>query len=365
MRFNVDAEALRRALEGNLAGNGTLPILSHVLVDAGEGAVSLTTSDMALWLTALVPAGVEAEGRVAVDAAALKAALYGLVGNVVFDYSGDKQPIVTVQAGRRRFKPWALHAIDFPAHDEDLCTPLEVDPVALARAIGVAQYAAARSDVRRYLECVCLSAGVVVATDGHRLATAPVEIGLEEGEELMLPTASIKHVLRILGEGAVLHKVSRAGGGDVALRIACGGRDLRVALLDGKYPSWRQVIPKGECQAQAAFRPSDAAAALKRISPFSQSFTKDGKKCGHNIDVTFGDGEMRISPFKDKDITDFVPCVLTGSHDGIAIEQRYLSDILATAGDDEITWHLYGADACQAFSIEGRDDRHYLMPLRR
>jgi DNA polymerase III sliding clamp (beta) subunit (PCNA family) len=135
---------------------------------------------------------------------------------------------------------------------------LKIDAEDLARIVPFC----AEQDVRYYLNGVSVEphedGAILVATDGHMLAaiqspdsfveTAAIlavdrrfkqeirKAGLKRGAQAFVELASPESYpeIRIMGG-------SRQGGGGVAYVSP-----KRPALIDGKYPEWRKIIPKDE-----------------------------------------------------------------------------------------------------------------------
>ena len=113
--------------------------------------------------------------------------------------------------------------------------------------------AAAKSDIRYYLNAVCLDvapdgSAVAVATDGHIMLALPVERAEDDGE--LRATVAGQYVIpRDVLEG--LKAPWKGGAATVAINTAAqivtvtvAGKASSSALVDGKFPDWRRVVPR-------------------------------------------------------------------------------------------------------------------------
>jgi DNA polymerase III sliding clamp (beta) subunit (PCNA family) len=141
----------------------------------------------------------------------------------------------------------------------EMNTEVEIEFTAggLHEALRRVRHAMCREETRYYLDGVYLhhvaKVGALrfVATDGHRLATA--DIGTAEGAETIRPV--------ILSRGFVLEAIrgtSKRRDAFKQVRLAIGADYARLSywdgstsdgpLVDGTFPDYERVIPRGEPQ---------------------------------------------------------------------------------------------------------------------
>ncbi len=138
---------------------------------------------------------------------------------------------------------------------------IETYPVQLpgfAAAVKRVSYAAAREDVRYYINGVVLQVASdaihVVATDGHRLEfiELPPVPDLRQGE-YMFPTECLKFI-----DSDILRLESL---------YAQVGDWLITKLVDGTYPRWRRIVPTAKYT--AIVDRDEFMTALKTLLPFT------------------------------------------------------------------------------------------------
>ena len=119
----------------------------------------------------------------------------------------------------------------------------------------------ADNDIRRYLCGVYLDTqrGKVVATDGHRMMVATARGVKLDAAPVIIPNELLDAALKQFGGEYARGKV--LGACDVSITIganppsASGARSITIATptgqvsgltIDGEFPDWRKVVPKGD-----------------------------------------------------------------------------------------------------------------------
>ena len=160
----------------------------------------------------------------------------------------QKDNRVTVQSGRSRFTLSTLPASDFPNVDEGQGRlELSLAQNELKYLIDSTAFAMAQQDVRYYLNGMLWEAeGNIlraVATDGHRLAMSTRKLGVDAGEKIsaIIPRKGVMELSRLLTDDSVVSMVI----GNNHIRIV--GSDFRFTskLVDGSYPDYERVLPRG------------------------------------------------------------------------------------------------------------------------
>ncbi len=196
MRVTVERAALLRSLghvHRVVERRNTIPILSNVLLRAGEGGLRLKATDLDIEVTETIAAEVSDGGSTTVPAHVI----YDIVrklpdgAQVSLETTGDSGQM-QIRSGRSRFTLQALPESDFPdLAAGELPHRFALPASDLKRLIEKTQFAISTEETRYYLNGIYLHAidasGLpvlrAVATDGHRLAR--VEIAAPSGSEGM------------------------------------------------------------------------------------------------------------------------------------------------------------------------------------
>jgi DNA polymerase III subunit beta len=228
----------------------TLPILANVLLKKQGSEVALTSSDLEIQISTKAKFdGDVGSASTTVAARKLLDILRSVPDgqDVKLTLNGSK---LTVQAAKSRFSLQTLPAEDFPLVSDtaDFGSAISLNQGMLKRLIGQVHFAMAVHDIRYYLNGILIVAEgkqlTLVATDGHRLAVAHAALPEEVAKrELILPRKSVLELQRLLGdeEGATVELKFASN----QAKISLPGIDFVSKLVEGKFPDYQRVIPKG------------------------------------------------------------------------------------------------------------------------
>ena len=252
MEFSADTTSLTEALDQvqeAVEKRSTIPILSHVLVEACANGLRLAATDLEEGIRTFCPAQVKAPGSAAIPARRLLEIVKSLPEADVRIRALENH-WVQVSAGRSVFKLAALARDTFPALP-DVPKPLAEMPAGvLAGLIERTAFAISNEESSYTLNGGLLvlkpNSVQMVATDGHRLPLAgrDVEIaGLKGEERLLVPKRAL----------AGLHRLANAQQSDSPIHIAkddshlffsAGDSILISRMLSGQFPTYEAVLPK-------------------------------------------------------------------------------------------------------------------------
>ncbi|MEH6617033.1 MAG: DNA polymerase III subunit beta [Porticoccus sp.] len=251
MKFSVSREDFLKPLQlvvGVVERRQTLPILSNVLINLNDGRLSLTGTDLEVEIVGhLSLVSAEEGGEITVPARKLMDICRSLPDGAEITLS-EEGGRVQVTSGRSRFTLSSLPANEFPNVDDGpgKCE-FSIEQKALKQLIDHTAFAMAQQDVRYYLNGMLLEVGNdrvrAVATDGHRLAMMDAQIaGLpEELTQAILPRKGVIELSRLLSDDGDVSVVL----GNNHIRIATADFRFTSKLVDGAYPDYDRVLPKG------------------------------------------------------------------------------------------------------------------------
>jgi DNA polymerase III subunit beta len=371
MKLSIERQALLKALahaQNVVERRTTIPILANVLLEARDGGLGLTATDMDLSIRERSVAEVLRPGATTVAAHTL----YDIVrklpdGSVVAMERAEDGTELTVQAGRITFELPVLPAEDFPAMGkEDFGHRFTLPAKALIRLIDKTAFAISTEETRYYLNGIFLHAVGqgptrvlrAVATDGHRLARA--ELALPEGADGMPPVIVPR---KTVGE---VRKLIEESDDDVAIglsptriEIVAGEARLVSRLIDGTFPDYERVIPTGNDKVMVVqSRPlKDAVDRVATISTDKSRAVKLAIEPGRLVvsvispDSGRGHEELDVG--------------YTAEHLEIGFNARYILDMMGQIEGDEVELEM--ASAAQPTVVRDPKDTgllYVLMPMR-
>ena len=259
MKFKINQDHFTNGLQQVLnvvATRSTMPILSNVLIEASEGHISLTTTNLDLGIRCRIKADVETPGGITLPVRKLATIVRELPQSEVFVETGENNQ-AKITSGGSLFKIMGISTEEFPPlpsfENRHVFELSQDDIVGMLKSVSYGQ----STDENRYiLNGVYFNFAdeklTLVATDGRRLALTALETDITEDNSgsLILPAKTVAELERLLGKG---EKVKIAfNDRQVAFEItideeASGLVDqlyLVSKIVEGNYPNYRQVIPK-------------------------------------------------------------------------------------------------------------------------
>jgi DNA polymerase-3 subunit beta len=367
MKFEVDREALLRPIQlvaGVVERRQTLPVLSNILVRVDDdGLLSMTGTDMEVELVCLTPLeGVERAGEVTLPARKW-VDIWRSLGEhaqVAVAVEGDR---ATLRAGRSRFSLATLPVADFPTFDSAVAdTAFEVDAVQFRRLLERTAFAMAQQDVRYFLNGMLLEVRSdhvrSVATDGHRLAmcTLVLETGVAVARQAIIPRKGVIELQRLITDHTGMVKVSI---GASYIRLDVGNYALSSKLVDGKFPDYERVIPRGGEVTVRADRET-LRGSLSRVAILSNEKYR-------GVRLMFGPNvlTMQANNPEQEEAEEALAVEYSGPSMEIGFNVAYLLDVMGALGTDQVCMTL--TDANGSALLEGVDEAdcvYVVMPMR-
>lgn len=366
MHFVISREALLKPLQtvcGVVERRQTLPVLSNVLMALKDSELSLTGTDLEVELVARVTVDEAIQpGEITVPARKLLDICKSLADQSAVELKlADER--LTLKSGRSRFTLATLPATEFPNTEEEPDTfSLSLAQSKLRELLENTSFAMAQQDVRYYLNGMLFEVASeslrVVATDGHRLAmeTLPIENGADEVQQLILPRKGIMELARLLADD----------GGDIDLTFGQNHIRARVPaitftskLVDGKFPDYNRVLPKGgnkivigNCQ--------ELRDAFARASILSNEKHR-------GVKVLLSNGELKIlanNP-EQEEAEEIVSVDYEGESLEIGFNVSYLIDVLSTLTSNRVRITLSDPNSSALLEAEeGSEALYVVMPMR-
>ena len=248
MKFSISKEAFLEALQQVqhvVSSRATLPILSNVLIEASDGKLKLTTTDLDVGVSGSVDATVEKEGSTTLPVKRLVSIVAQLPASEVL-VSIDSKNHASIKCGPSFFKIIGLGEEEFPPLPKfEEAKEFKMAQSVLLDALKKTSYAISTDETRYVLNGIYVSFKegkmIFVATDGRRLAMVENDLEFPASHEMdiIIPAKAIGELQRMLGtEGDAIVRLS---GNQISFEI--GGSIIVSKLIEGNYPNYKQVIP--------------------------------------------------------------------------------------------------------------------------
>lgn len=366
MKFTINREALLKPLQlvaGVVERRQTLPVLSNVLMVVDGDQLSLTGTDLEVELVGRVALEEVVEaGEITVPARKLMDICKSLPESAVIEIHQDDQR-VKLKAGRSRFTLSTLPANEFPSIEEEAgSVSFTIGQSRLRRLIDRTSFAMAQQDVRYYLNGMLLEVSQnclrAVATDGHRLAMCSVDadINQQEKHQVIVPRKGILEMARLLTEGEESVHITL---GANHIRAKTGDFMFTSKLVDGKFPDYDRVIPKGGTKIIVGDR-QELRQAFQRASILSNEKYR-------GIRMILSDGQLKVianNP-EQEEAEEELNLAYHGDAMEIGFNVSYLLDVLSVLSGESIKMTLADPNSSALLEeSESGDSTYVVMPMR-
>ena len=294
MKLTIERGALLKALshaQSVVERRNTIPILANVRLECTDGRLMVAATDMDLGVQEEVPANVEAEGATTAPAHTLHDIARKLPDGAQVALDASEGGQLQLRSGRSLFTLQTLPVDEFPVlANGDLPHRFRMSARDLRSLIDRTRFAISTEETRYYLNGIYLHRaehdGVpvlrAVATDGHRLALVetPLPEGATELPGVIVPRKTVNEIHKLLDEESADVEVSLS---ETKIRFAFDHVVLTSKLIDGTFPDYERVIPRGndrilevDCR--------QFSAAVDRVATISTEKTRAVKLgLGNNI----------------------------------------------------------------------------------
>lgn len=375
----ADRAALTRAIEivtNVVERRNTIPILSNLAIVADGPNVRVVGTDLDMEITVTVPAAADAHFAITLPAHTLKDLVKKATSSEYVGFAPDASGNVKVDFERVNYRLQSLPITDYPNLDAGKPSHKFMVPgKALVDSFGAVAVAISTEETRYYLNGVYWhhvqpraidayhgdhGALRMVATDGHRLMRQdiPAMEGCNGMPGVIIPRKTVALLQKLLKGKACPESVAIEMS-DTKIVFMFDGVTVTSKLVDGTFPDYQRVIPTGNDR-PATFNAADLAEGVRAVSLISSErgravkFTFEAGKCMlavNNPDSGSANAELAI---------DYASDYLE-----IGFNAKYVEDVLATAGGEEITFTLADAGSPTLITTPSREGwLAVLMPMR-
>ncbi|MEJ2482691.1 MAG: DNA polymerase III subunit beta [Gemmatimonadota bacterium] len=364
MKLSITRDSLHAglgAVAATIPTKTTLPVLSNILLEAKDGSLSLSGTDLDISVSVRIDAEVEREGSVTVPARKFAEIARELpAAPVHLEVDGVE---IRIEGGKSKFKLFGLAPEEFPSFPEvEFDDSWRMKATDLHELISRVSFAVSSEESRPILNGVLWQlrpdSATMVATNGHRLARLRIQldgIGAPEAD-LIVPPKALQQVERLFGaDGDV--EVARSRN---HLGFRSPDRQVYTRLIEGPYPNYEQVIPTDSDKTATANR-DNLSAAIRRMAVVASDQT-------HRVRMAFSNGTLsfRVQTPDLGEAEEEMPVDYQGDDLEIGFNANYLLEVLRYMPDEDVILQFKAPERAATFlPASGAPDYLCLvMPLR-
>ncbi len=368
MKLTIERNAFYKALghcQSIVEKRTTLPILSHILLDAEGVSLKITATDLELSVVETVSAEVAQPGKATVPAQLIFEIVRKLKdGSRVELVLNEETHQLLINCDQSEFKLPCLPAEDFPTiQTGDLPCQFKVPSRLFLKLLERSRFAMSNDDMRHFLNGIYLHPIMdkelrAVATDGHRLAivSMPLPEGAKDFTGVIIPRKTVNEVIKLISETPEDIHVAVSG---TQICFSIRHAFLTSRLVDGTYPEYEGAIPTGNNK-MIYINVQQFSKAVERVAAIS-------------LDKLVGihgvlDGEkltLRATGEISGDAQEELAVEYTGDPVKLGFNARYVLDITQHITDEKIQFALGGDYSTMVIrSANDNSALYLLMPMK-
>ena len=355
-----------QAVQNVVSSRTTLPVLSNILLNASEGKLSLTATDLDVTVSCTVPAQVITPGTVTLPAKRFFEITREVPASEI-ELDSDDKAICSIQAGSAFFRIHGLPGEDFPqtpTFSQSRAVTVQQDK--LRSMLKKTGFAVSTDESRYTLNGIFFSLKehkmILVSTDGRRLALVEEEcdVPAECQADFIVPSKAINELTRLLTMGTVEIKFSENQAAFTATPATEEGglaSVLITKLVDGNFPNYRQVIPQ-QCLERVPVAREELLKALR----LAEIMTTDKS---NSVKLAFTRNQLAITANAPEvgETRQTIAINYKGKDVAIAFNPGFLMDPLKALDNDQVYLEL--TDELSPGVVKVDDPFLYvIMPMR-
>ena len=269
MKFKINRDHFSSGIQLVMSVVGTrktMPILQNVLIEAKDNLVWLTTTNLDLGAKCSIRADVSEEGTITLPVKELGRIIRELADMEVSVETSDT-PKATISTRGSIFNVIGMDSKEFPPLPElEEKKEFVFDRNELVTMLKSVSYAQSVNEERYMLKGVFFQLAeeelALVATDGRRLAVTKNKINTKDEGAFILPSLSVNEIEKLPDVGKQV-KVSFTDR-QVSFELSVEETEEKLGfensiylvskVVEGKYPNYKQVIPKDDFNAATVER---------------------------------------------------------------------------------------------------------------
>lgn len=269
MKFKINRDHFSSGIQLVMSVVGTrktMPILQNVLIEAKDNLVWLTTTNLDLGAKCSIKADVVEEGTITLPVKELGRIIRELADMEVSVETADT-PKATISTRGSIFNVIGMDSKEFPPLPElEEKKEFIFDRNELVTMLKSVSYAQSVNEERYMLKGVFFQLAeeklALVATDGRRLAVTKNTIDTKDEGEFILPSLSVNEIEKLpdVGKKVTVSFTDR----QVSFELSVEETEEKLGfqnsiylvskVVEGKYPNYKQVIPKDDFNAATVER---------------------------------------------------------------------------------------------------------------
>ena len=357
-----------------VASRSTLPVLSNVLLATDNGQLKLSATNLEIGVNCWVGAKVEEDGAITVPARLLADFVNSLPPERIDMELDLSTQTLNLKCARFESNIKGIDAQEFPVVPtaamavDDATVAIKLEPESLRMMIEQVVFAAATDESRPILTGVLIQFKednlTMAAADGFRLSVKAISLKQSPSDlhEVIVPARALTELSRVAADQEQPVEVIITPARKQIL-FHLEGVDLVSQLIEGKFPDYKQIVPKGYATRSIL----DTASFLK-AARVSHLFARDSANI-IKLEITpdeLMNGQITLiatSAELGDNVAD-LDASIEGDPLEIAFNAKYLIDVLSIIETPQVALETTAASSPGVIRPLGDDQfTHVIMPM--
>lgn len=292
MKFVIATQELNYLVNKCLnavAAKSTIPILSNFLIEAFNGELVITSTDLTVGVRCFTDVKILEEGSTTLPAKKFAQLIRELTA-VNIEITTNANEITEIVADSSKFKLNGMSKNEFPALPNVLdAVHFRIKQNILKDVLYRTAFAVSREDNRYVLTGVCMQVingtASFIGTDGKRLAKSETILNIDKSYQgtFVIPLKAVEEILKNLnddGDATVFLMNDK-------IAVEASNTTIVSKLLSGEYPDVNRIIPN-QTSITVNLHREELMVLLRQISLFCS-------EDNHSVRFAFNEGELKLT----------------------------------------------------------------------
>ena len=370
MQFEIKRDILLKSLnfvQGVVEKKNTLPILSNVLLELKNNALSIIATDLDLiFYEKIEEIKIINEGSTTTSAAVLYDILRKISSNSNLKFELKNENKLSLKSENSDFNLLCLPTDNFPSFSDNFDgQEIELENSKFLKLLNKTRISISNDDTRHYLNGIFLHLTEAngrnfltgVATDSHRLSSSSLEItNLENFSSIILPRKTVFQLCTLLSEIPEKLKMQI---NENKIKFSFGKVKLISKVIDGKFPDYKKVVPLDNKKVLEVSS-KDFVDSIGRVTSVSLD-----RKEGVKLNISKNDVQLSVNSANSGEGNEKINAKFNSENINISFNSKYLLDIASEIEDKNIRMNF--KDSISPVLIEDVSDRnsyYVIMPMK-
>ncbi len=338
---NTDLFSRKLALVSRgVSARSTIQLLSGILLEAEEGSVKLSATDMEISIQTSSAAEVEEVGRVVVPARIFNDVVRSLPGGELSLTHDRSEGVVRLAARENEYSIRAYAAEDFPQLPKfDKTVAFAMTGEALVETVEKVSRSYSRDETRPVLTGILISFEEshvrMVTTDSYRLSIKETELAttFDGSREAIIPARAMQEVGRIFSASDE-EQIEIVLSENQAL-FSIGDVLFGTRLIEGNFPEYKRLLPN-TFEREISVSREDLLGTLRRVNLFAQRQTPPVP-----VTMSFSEGAVEVT-VRNGEVGEARERLPANSEDDfqISFNPSYLLDGVSAVDSEKVLFRL-------------------------